>query len=158
MDVNISALWTSRLENMLWPFSFLFTLWSVLFMARMDAVKPGLDWIHWIVPVGLKVQRAFQTAGSVFLVSLCRAIWQRWDVVWKGHGQGQQSKDVFQQTLLLCIVHGLGSCLFIIWHIDTHALSSDKVHHAAEEKDWGRHTKKATQSHPLSLIYMPVLL
>lgn len=48
---------------------FLFILWSVLFMVRMDAVKSDLYWIQWIVPVGLKVQRAFETASSVFLVS-----------------------------------------------------------------------------------------
>lgn len=111
-------------------------------MARMDAVKSDLYWIRWKVPVGLKVQRAFETACSVFLISLRQAIWQRWDVVWKGHGQGQHGKDLFQKTLLLCIVHAQGSCLVIIWHI--HTFSSDKV--TPSLCGWGRcKTDSSTQ-------------
>lgn len=47
----------------------------------MDAVKSDLYWIHWIVPVGLKVQRAFETASSVFLVSLSVELSDR-DEMW----------------------------------------------------------------------------
>lgn len=108
------------------PWIFLFTLWSVLLMVRMNAVKSDLYWIHWIVPVGLKRSKSFWNSQLCFpRLSLCQAIWQRWDALWKGHGQGRQSKDVFQHTLLLCIVHALHSCLVIIWHF--HTLSGDKV-------------------------------
>lgn len=88
-DINLTTLLTSRLDSFSWPFSSVFSLWSVLFLVRIDAVRSDLDRIYWGVPVGLKVQRAFETARSILLCALSRAISQRWDEVWKGHGQGQ---------------------------------------------------------------------
>lgn len=77
----------------------------------MDAVKSDLYWIHWILPVGLRVQRAFETVSSVFRISVCRGYWQRWDATWKGRGQGRWSKTLLHiYQINICFLTCLASC------------------------------------------------
>ncbi len=143
MAVNLRALWTSRLKNTLLPFNFFCSLCEVCYLwwEWMLSSQIYIEFTEKCLSV-LKFKELFKQPALFFLVSLRQAIWQRWDVVWKGRGQGRHSKDAFQKTLLLCIVHAQGSCLVIIWHI--HTFSGDKV--TPPLCGWGRcKTDSSTQ-------------